>query len=238
MGLILCIESSDQVCSVSLSRDDQLIAIEENYEGRSHATLLAVSVQKILKQINTGAGALSAVAVSIGPGSYTGLRIGLSVAKGICYGANLPLIAVNTLQAMANGIQKDKSFTGLYQKYEGFLMLCPMIDARRMEVYTALYSPALETVEGTVAEIVSSGTFDHYLKDKHVLFFGSGAQKCREEIQHPNAHFISNFQPSSRHMIPLANKAYKLKQFEDIAYIEPFYLKDFIATIPKKNIFR
>jgi tRNA threonylcarbamoyladenosine biosynthesis protein TsaB len=226
--LILHIETSVELCSVALSRGNQCIAVKENSEGRNHATMLTPFIDYLLNTNNVSVGQLDAVAVSSGPGSYTGLRIGLSTAKGLCYGGNIPLISVSTLQAMSMGFtqQHDVPVSAL---------LCPMIDARRMEVYTALYDRDGGQVEKVSAEIITGQSFVQRLNKHQIYFFGNGAAKCRTTITHPNAIFPEGFAHSSGYMVPLALQAYNRKRFEDVAYFEPFYLKDFIAG-PKKGV--
>jgi tRNA threonylcarbamoyladenosine biosynthesis protein TsaB len=219
---------------VALSQDGQVLHYRENREGRSHAAVLAPFIQDVLQEGGLQADELDAVVVSKGPGSYTGLRIGVSTAKGICYGANLPLVAINTLQLMAQGtIQKLKKEMDISNAW-----LCPMIDARRMEVYTAFFDANTLQVRETAAEIISPGSFSDILKKRKVFFFGDGANKCREMIASPNAVFLENIYPSAKSMLTLALEKYQQHDFEDIAYFEPFYLKDFVATKPKKDIFR
>lgn len=226
--LILHIETSTELCSVALSRGDQCLAVRENSEGRNHAAMLTPFIDDLLNESNISIHQLDAVAVSSGPGSYTGLRIGLSTAKGLCYGGNIPLIAVSTLQAMSMGFvqQYDVPVSSL---------LCPMIDARRMEVYTALYDKDGRQVKDISAEIITEQSFATWLADYQIFFFGNGAAKCRTTMTHPNAVFTEGFAHSARYMIQPALQAYSEKKFEDTAYFEPFYLKDFIAG-PKKKV--
>jgi tRNA threonylcarbamoyladenosine biosynthesis protein TsaB len=226
--LILHIETSTELCSVALSRGDQCLAVRENSEGRNHAAMLTPFIDDLLNESNISPHQLDAVAVSSGPGSYTGLRIGLSTAKGLCYGGNIPLIAVSTLQAMS---------MGFVQQYDvpAFSLLCPMIDARRMEVYTALYDKDARQVKDISAEIITEQSFATWLADYQIFFFGNGAAKCRTTMTHPNAVFTEGFAHSARYMIQPALQAYSKKKFEDTAYFEPFYLKDFIAG-PKKKV--
>jgi len=199
---------------------------EESRYDKSHASHLTVFIERILTRSGIEARYLDAIAVSKGPGSYTGLRIGVSAAKGIAYGAGIPLIAVATTELMYHGAKK----AGDYDYY------CPMIDARRMEVYTAVYGKDGKEIKGISAELISEETFAETLDKGRVLFFGNGAAKCRDIIKHPSAFFDETFRISSEYMCRPAQKAFDNKIFEDVAYFEPFYLKDFIATIPKKNI--
>ena len=226
--LILHIETSTELCSVALSRGGDCLAVEENGEGRNHAAMLTSFIEHLLDENNVSAGQLDAVAISSGPGSYTGLRIGLSTAKGLCYGGNIPLISVSTLQAMSMG------FVWQHHILPSAL-LCPMIDARRMEVYTALYDQEGRQIEKVSAEIITDQSFVSWLEGCQIFFFGNGAAKCRTAITHPNAVFSDHFAHSARYMIPSALKAYTEKRFEDTAYFEPFYLKDFIGTFTQNE---
>lgn len=233
--LILNIETSTNVCSVSLSGEDgTILSYRENLEDKSHAALLAVFIEEVLKESEKGFEDLDAVCVSKGPGSYTGLRIGVSTAKGICYARSLPLIAVNTLDIITRGVirQNPADFSKNGEK----VLLCPMIDARRMEVYTALYDIHGNPVKETSAEIINENSFKDLLEDHKILFFGNGAAKCREIIAHPNAKFLEGIFPSARVMGSISLQAFQNSVFEDLAYFEPFYLKDFIATVPKKQL--
>ena len=232
MALILSIETATNVCSVALARNGKLLpgALKETNEDKSHAKLLSVFIDEILKQQNLTPNQLDAVAISGGPGSYTGLRIGTATAKGLTYALDIPLIAVNTLAAMASGFAAQNSFT------QGEL-LCPMIDARRMEVYTALHTPTGELVKPTEAKVIDEKSFANELLESKIHFFGNGAEKCKESIISENAVFTEDFLPSASFLIPLAQKKFKDKDFEDTAYYEPAYLKDFIPTTPKKKFF-
>jgi tRNA threonylcarbamoyladenosine biosynthesis protein TsaB len=223
MTNILHIETATQVCSVALSSGNELVLLKESNEKNNHSASLTVFIDEIMKAAGLPYGSLDAVAVSMGPGSYTGLRIGVSAAKGICFAIDKPLIAISTLQAMAAGAEKGTPS-----------LLCPMIDARRMEVYNALYNNDLTTFREIRAEIINESSFNEELSNQQVWFFGDGAAKCKTLLEnHPNARFIDDFQPSAVHMINLANEKYFRSEFEDVAYFEPFYLKDFIPGIPK-----
>ncbi len=200
----------------------------------SHSSSLAVLINEGFKITKLESKQLNAVAVSKGPGSYTGLRIGVSTAKGICYGAGIPLIAVPTLDIMAIGVILEK-ITG--EEIENSL-LCPMIDARRMEVYNALYNNIGKRQTEITADIIDEKSYFDALNKQKVYFFGDGAEKCKDVIKHENAIFLENVYPSAKYMLQIANQHFNEQQFEDVAYFEPFYLKDFIATIPKKNIYR
>lgn len=227
MSTILHIETSTDVCSVAVSEDSQVIFHQEDHSGPNHAERLGTMVDEALSFTDNHAIPFDAVAVSCGPGSYTGLRIGVSMAKGICYGRDLKLIAVPTLELLCVPIL-------LREIPEEDALLCPMLDARRMEVYAGIYDCGLRTVREIRADIVDENTYKEYL-DKHpVYFFGNGAKKCISTINHPNAHLIDGIEPLAKWMQPLAEKRYLNEQFEDVAYFVPYYLKDFVAKLPKK----
>lgn len=231
MAFLLNIETSSPVCSVALAKDGKIIASREDFDGKSHASLLTVFIDEVLKESGTDIQSLDAISVSKGPGSYTGLRIGVSAVKGICFGIQKPLIAISTLQALANGIlMKNLNTTNAS-------LLCPLIDARRMEVYSAIFDNNLVQQRDIKAEIIDENSFSNILEKKPILLFGDGSEKCKEKIRHKNAIFIDNIISSAEYMVSLSEDAYKLKQFEDVAYFEPFYLKDFVATIPKRKVF-
>lgn len=229
MSCILHIETSTEVCSVSVSEDGTTIFSQEDFAGQQHAVKLGSFVDEALSFINSHAIPLDAVAVSCGPGSYTGLRIGVSMAKGICYGQDLPLIGIPTLKILCVPIL-------LFHDLPENALLCPMIDARRMEVYAALYDRSLQVVRETAADIVDEDTYLEYLEKQPVYFFGNGSGKCREKITHPNAHFIENIRPLAKMMYPLAEKAIAENDFKDVAYFEPYYLKEFVATKSKSKV--
>lgn len=229
MALLLNIETATPVCSVSLSKDGKLIDRRESFDDRSHASLLTVFINELLYSNHLQASQLDAVSISEGPGSYTGLRIGVSVAKGICYAAGKPLIAVNTLKAMALMAKEQLSDTNI--------LLCPQIDARRMEVYAAFYDMQLNCIRPTQADIVDENTYLEFLNNQLVVFFGNGTDKCQNLISHPNARFIEGIYPSASYTAVLAEALFQDKVFKDVAYFEPFYLKDFVATLPKRKIF-
>ncbi len=233
MALILNIETATEVCSVCFAKDGEAIAIRESFEGKTHAKLLTVFIEKLLAENNLEVSDFDAIAVSMGPGSYTGLRIGVSVAKGLAYAANLPLIAVNTLQSIALGISNRKE-----QKIKDNAWICPMIDARRMEVYTAFFNAKNETELDISAEIIDENSYLDILNKRQVVFCGNGASKCKSSITHKNALFIDDIECNARFMTPLAEHAFLKADFVDLAYFEPFYLKNFVATIPRKNIFK
>jgi len=228
MALILNIETSTQVCSVSLAIDGITTSIKESHTKNSHAELLTIFAQQLITNGGYEFKDLDAVAVSKGPGSYTGLRIGVSTAKGLCYSLDKPLIAISTLEAMALGmIQKTES------KISNTIF-CPMIDARRMEVYSALFLADLSLVREIKAEIIDEDSFSQELENNAVVFGGDGAPKCKEVLgKNQNTIFLDDFLPSSKFMAQLSEQKFQNKDFEDVAYFEPFYLKDFVAGIPR-----
>lgn len=227
MSTILHIETSTDVCSVAVSEDSQVIFQQEDHSGPNHAERLGTMVDEALSFTDNHAIPFDAVAVSCGPGSYTGLRIGVSMAKGICYGRNLKLIGVPTLELLCVPVL-------LREIPEDDALLCPMLDARRMEVYAGIYNRALKPVREVGADIVTAETYQAYLDEHPVYFFGNGAKKCMETIAHPNAHLIDGVEPLAKWMQPLAEKRMLNEQFEDVAYFVPYYLKDFVAKMPKK----
>ena len=230
MALILNIETSTEVCSVSLAQNGETLFQKESHEGLNHSKLLTVFIQELFEENNFEMSKLDAVAVSKGPGSYTGLRIGVSVAKGLCYGLNIPLIGIGSIESMGVHAAEESD--------KGDLLFCPMIDARRMEVYTALYNAKGEEVLPVSAEIIDENSFAEYLKDTQIVFFGNGAEKCKEKIIHENALFDQTQHTSARFMQKLAETKYVNEEFEDLAYFEPFYLKDFVATVPKNKVLK
>ncbi len=229
MSCILHIETSTDACSVAVSEDSQVIFHQEDHSGPNHAERLGTMVDEALSFTDNHAIPFDAVAVSCGPGSYTGLRIGVSMAKGICYGRNLKLIAVPTLELMCVPIL-------LRELVEEDALLCPMIDARRMEVYASIYDRALHEIRPVGADVVDAETYKPWLDAHPVYFFGNGAAKCMETINHPNAHLIENVEPLAKWMQPLAERRLMNGMTEDVAYFVPFYLKDFVAKMPKKLI--
>ena len=228
MSCILNIDTSTDVCSVAVSDDGACIYHAEDFEGRNHAQKLGGYVDAALSFADSHAIPLDAVAVSSGPGSYTGLRIGVSMAKGICCGRDLKLITVPTLELLCVPVLLE------HEEVADDTLLCPMLDARRMEVYTALYDRSLRTVMNVEAKIIDESSFQDVLNERPVVFFGNGAGKCKTVIRHKNARFIGDIVPLAHYMLPLADKAIAQGQVEDVAYFEPFYLKDFIAGQPKK----
>lgn len=227
MDIILCIETGTEVCSVSLSKRNEIVAFRESSEPQAHARLLSVFIDEILKEAKLSTEQLSAVAVSEGPGSYTGLRIGVSTAKGICFGSNIPMIAVGSLAAITKGAVTSLNVPDA--------LYCPMIDARRMEVYTALYDSNIQMKKEIQAAIIDENSFKEELDKGIVYFFGNGSAKCSTVITHPNAKFLE-IVPSAVNMAPLALEKFRAGVFVDVAYYEPFYLKDFVVTKSKKNL--
>ncbi len=230
MANILNIETSTNVCSVALTSEMTVLEHHENYEGQTHATLLSQYVQNILKYATSREIKIDAVAVSIGPGSYTGLRIGLSEAKGLAFGLDVPLIGVNTLELL--------TVTTMFSHFieDENTLFVPMLDARRMEVYTAVYDHALNAVIEPHAEIIDENSFGDMLDTRHLIFFGDGSNKVKEVIKHSNAEFIDGIKPEALHMLALAEKAYREEKFIDVAYSTPLYLKEFQATQPKNKV--
>ena len=228
MSCILNIDTSTNVCSVAVSQDGACIFDKEDHSGPNHAERLGTFVDEALSFIDNHAIPLDAVAVSCGPGSYTGLRIGVSMAKGICYGRDVKLLAVPTLELLCVSVLLREMVT------DDDALLCPMLDARRMEVYAQLFTRSLREVRPIQADVVDADTYREYL-DKHpVYFFGNGAMKCKEVIDHPNAHFIEGIEALAKNMLPLAERRMAREEFEDVAYFVPFYLKDFVAKQPRK----
>ena len=225
MARILLIDTSTAVLSVALSVDGTVVQERTCTEARQQASLTAPLVKEVLDAAGIGMKDCDAVCVGSGPGSYTGLRVGVSTAKGLAFGAGKPLIAVGTLDMLAQGVE-DK---------DAFRYIVPMIDARRMEVYTAVYSSALEKCTPIQALVVEEGAFAQQLVEGEVLFVGDGTLKCQTVLKHPHAHF-REAAPLARHMAGLAEKAFQEGKFENLAYFEPFYLKDFVATVSKKQL--
>jgi tRNA threonylcarbamoyladenosine biosynthesis protein TsaB len=234
LSRILYIETGTNICSVAIAENEKIIGIKESSDEKAHATQLTVFIGDLLKEADLKIAQLDAITVSKGPGSYTGLRIGVSAAKGLCYAADKPLISVSSLDSMAYGI---KSHTQTMLGTNSIDLICPMIDARRMEVYTALYDNKIKQFSPIEALVVTEESFKKQLDQHKILFFGNGAAKCKPVIDHQNAFFIDDFTPSAQFMIPLALEYFSNKNFEDVAYFEPYYLKDFVATVSSKNIF-
>ena len=225
---ILHIETATQVCSCAISCNNDLVFNRESFASQSHSTLLGVFVEEAIRFSRESNIKIHSVSVSSGPGSYTGLRIGISEAKGLAYGLNAKLISIPTLKIMASMVRKQ-----IYQT----TLLCPMIDARRMEVYTSVYDSSLNVLKPTSAKIIDENSFMNLLTGNRISFFGDGAFKCNDFITHPNAIFIPDIHPLASGMVDLSMAAYKEAKYENIAYFEPFYLKDFVASKPKNNLF-
>jgi len=227
--MILQIETATTSCSVALTQQGALLAKKELNQRNVHAEVLTLFIEDIFKQTGKQYTDLDAVAVSSGPGSYTGLRIGVSTAKGLCYALDKPLIAVETLKAMADGMIGRQG-----NELKPDSLLCPMIDARRMEVFTAMFDLTGNKVMPTAAEIIDGNSFADLLIEHKIYFFGDGAAKCRETLTHPNAIFIADYENSASDLTVAALKKFNDKDFEDVAYFEPYYLKEFIAGAKKK----
>jgi len=227
MALILHVETSAKNCSVALSQDGRLVFNKVDTAGSSHSVQLGLFVDEALNVAKGLGQKLDAVAVSSGPGSYTGLRIGVSLVKGVCYALGIPLIAVPTLDLLADEVRRTNDLPS-------DALICPLVDARRMEVYTALYNADGTLLQPVSAVIVDEKTFEEELKNKLVWFVGDGAEKCSTIIRSENAIFDGQIVPLAQSILPLAEKRYQEQKFEDVAYFEPFYLKDFVATVSKK----
>jgi tRNA threonylcarbamoyladenosine biosynthesis protein TsaB len=225
LSLILNIETATTVCSVSLSLNKEVISFKEINDGYTHAENLHVFIKSVLEEAKINFNQIDAIAVSRGPGSYTGLRIGVSAAKGLAYALKIPLIGIDTLQIMTNAISNiDKKYT----------FFCPMIDARRMEVYTCVYDAHLNLKMPVNAMIINEDSIEVFKKYPNIVFFGDGMPKCKEILEQiPNSSFIDGIFPSSKFMAPLSINRFNEKTFEDVAYFEPYYLKDFLLTTKK-----
>ena len=228
MACILNIETATKVCSFSISVDGKVVFNCSETNNPSHASLVGIYSEKALRYARENQLKIDAVSVSAGPGSYTGLRIGISTAKGLCYGLNVPLLAVPTLKIIA--------LSAINQSQEKDAYYCPMIDARRMEVYSAFYDFNLNEKREIQADIIDENSYKDYLVSRKIIFAGDGSGKCKDIIQNENAVFLENIHPLAETMAAISEKAYQENQFEDIAYYEPFYLKEFQATIPKNKV--
>jgi tRNA threonylcarbamoyladenosine biosynthesis protein TsaB len=221
--LILNIETATKNCSVSISKEGKTIALKELNDGNySHAEKLHELIKQVVLEAKIEMSHLKAIAVSKGPGSYTGLRIGVSAAKGLCFALDIPLISVNTLQSLALSVSVEKGYK------------IPLLDARRMEVYSQVFNEKNEMIRTVYAEIINADSFSDFLNAEKVCFFGDGAEKCKGIITHENAVFIDNKFPSAKEMLVISYEKYLNNDFEDVAYFEPFYLKEFLGAIPKK----
>jgi tRNA threonylcarbamoyladenosine biosynthesis protein TsaB len=228
MSCILNIETSTKSCSVAVSNDGKVIFNDEDCSGSNHNVKLGAFVDEALSFTDNHAIPLDAVAVSSGPGSYTGLRIGTSMAKGICYGRSIKLIGIPTLEILCTPVLLQEMIP------EENALLVPMLDARRMEVYSQIFDRSLKEVREIQANVVTGDTYKEYLDKGPMYFFGDGAAKCMDTIHHPNAHLIRGIEPMAKNILPLAEKRIAEQKFEDVAYFVPFYLKDFVATKPRK----
>lgn len=230
MAKILNIETATSVCSVALSIDGEVVSVQESHTINSHSELITLFSQKVVSDAGLKFFDLDAVSVSKGPGSYTGLRIGVSTAKGFCYGLEIPLISIGTLTGMAAGMRNKLD----YNTASNNTLFCPMIDARRMEVYTALFAISLDEVKHTTAKIIDKNSFSDYLSTYKLIFAGDGAAKCKDILDYqPNAVFVDDFHPSATYLCKIAEQKFLEKEYENTAYFEPYYLKDFVAGIPK-----
>lgn len=236
MAKILCIDTSTEVCSVSLSNNGNTVIVREDNKGRNHASTLTIFIKEIIASQEISLKELDAIAVNCGPGSYTGLRIGVSSAKGLCYALGMPLIAISSLYSMTLFVNNNIENITTLKKEDSFL-LCPMIDAKRMEVYTELYDNTCHKVHPTQATIIDAETFTDFLNQTKIVFFGNGSAKCKSLISHPNALFLDDISTSACYLSLPAEKAYMNRKFVDVAYFEPFYLKDFMVTTSKKDVF-
>ena len=230
MVSLLSIETSTHSFSCALHQNGKLAAIEESVSDQTTASMLAVMLDKLFVDAQIKKNQLNGVAVAAGPGSYTGLRIGVATAKGICYSLGIPLVSVNTLYLMAH--QVLKSSPSLLERGSGGEVLCPMLDARRMEVYCTLFDKDLHLIEPTQAKVIDEASFSQHLETQQIYFFGEGSDKCREIIKHPNAKFISGIKPSAVTLGAIGFQKFSNSEFEDLEHFEPFYLKDFIVKKP------
>lgn len=229
MPCIINIETSTKVCSAAVTVDGTVAVQKVCYEGPSHASLLGGYVKELMQFLKDNRLKANAVAVSSGPGSYTGLRIGVSMAKGLCFGLDVPLISVTTTQLLAVEVMFNDSVSE-------DALLCPMIDARRMEVYSAVYDRALSERVPLGAYIIDGESFKEVLDSNKVVFFGDGSEKCRSVITHPNAVFLPDIVPLAANMLPLSERSFRNGEFEDVAYFQPSYIKEFQATVPKNKV--
>lgn len=230
MARLILIETATALCSAAIADGDRIISYRESNEDRAHASLTAVFIDEMLKETGLGIKDCDGVCVSMGPGSYTGLRVGVSTAKGLCFGAGIPLLAVGTLDILARQAADDKLLP------DGCRYIIPMIDARRMEVYSAIFDSQFRQLTETAPEIITQESFRSQREEGPVLFIGDGAGKCSEILASEGAHFAQCC-PKASSMLAPAMEEYKEKRFKDVAYFEPFYLKEFVATVSKKKLF-
>jgi universal bacterial protein YeaZ len=239
---IINIETATTVCSVAVSEKGQTLIDKVSFDGPSHASLLGSFVEDAVRESKSLGLKIDAVAVSSGPGSYTGLRIGVSMAKGLCFGYNIPLLSIPTLDILACkaikvvAAQSDASTDSTIPRFHDSHTFCAMLDARRMEVYSSIYDGMFNKIRDTEAVIVAEDTYDFLSEKQVVCFFGNGADKCKNIIKNKNALFIDDLHPLASDMTALSEQAYAERRFEDVAYFEPFYLKDFIATVSKNKV--
>ena len=238
MERLILIETSTALCSAALAEDGEIISYRESSAAKAHASLTAVFIQEMLSEKGLTISDCDGICVSMGPGSYTGLRVGVSTAKGLCFGSGKPLIAVGTLDTL---VAQAPSVIPCEVEGTAFRYIIPMIDARRMEVYSAVFEVAgqagndVRQITETAPAIIDETSFVEYLEQGKCLFIGDGAGKCADVIKHPNATFVQCW-PNAAAMLKPATQAYKEKRFEDVAYFEPFYLKEFVATVSKKKM--
>jgi len=231
--MIICLETATNICSVALCNSDGVISLKESSESKSHASMVTIFIKELLEEKGIRVNDLEAIAVSKGPGSYTGLRIGVSVAKGIAYAASIPVIGIETPFSMFWGMAENLELNKVSATNTLF---CPMIDARRMEVYYAIYDYSGKTIKNIAAEIINEDSFTNIHESQKIIFFGDGAAKCKEFIKRKNIHFADNYRISAAHMHRPVYKAFKDRHYEDVAYFEPLYLKDFITSKARKNV--
>ena len=237
--MILCLETSTAVCSVALVENGNVVAFRESLDGQNHAEKITIFIDEVMKEADVAYKDLDAIATSMGPGSYTGLRIGVSTAKGLCYAMEKPLIAIDTLAAMAHGFKVNETMRqqdnkSMANSQQPTAILCPMIDARRMEVYTAFFNEKLERTSETEALVVDENSFMELKQNHHLYLFGDGADKLAALFENEeNITVVEKFHCSAAYMATLADEAFKNKKFVDTAYFEPFYLKDFVPGMPK-----
>ena len=234
MALILSIETGTDICSVALANDGELMALRESDEGRDHAKKVALFVDELLRETGVQPSDLDAIAVGKGPGSYTGLRIGVSFAKGLCYALDIPLIAIGSLDALTEVAREDydAGILDIEEEEWAKAKLCPLVDARRMEVYAEVFDNEGKALTDVAAEVVTEDSFKEWRKDKFVIF-GNGAKKCTELLS--DAIFV-DIAPSARGIVRLAEESFKAQKFEDLAYFEPLYLKEFLVIPSKKKL--
>jgi tRNA threonylcarbamoyladenosine biosynthesis protein TsaB len=232
--MIICLETATNICSVALCNSAGVISLRESNEVKSHASMVTVYIDELLKESGISAGDLEAIAVSKGPGSYTGLRIGISVAKGVAYAASIPIIGIETTLSMFWGISGNRNYS---HESDNNTLFCPMLDARRMEIYYAIYDAGGRIIKDISAEIIKEDSFSNLPESKKIILFGEGAAKCKDVIKRTNTFFAHDFRNSASHMHRPVYKAFLDHHFEDVAYFEPLYLKDFITSKPGKKIF-